>query len=77
MMKQYIKTKTGSLSPAANEIIKEVYPTLQSMALGALPRQYRTSCGSCVRNVFDVVITVFYSLKTKFENEAGDSKKDE
>jgi hypothetical protein len=60
---QYAATRTGVLSPAANGIIKEVYPTLQTMALGGLPRQYKSSCGSCVKNVMDVLVSLYFRLK--------------
>ncbi|TFF34402.1 hypothetical protein [Mucilaginibacter psychrotolerans] len=70
---QYANNKTGVVSATANALIKEVYPTVQEMALGALPRHYKSSCGSCVRNVMDVLVSLYFRLK----EQAGDDTNDQ
>lgn len=64
-MLQYIESKSGYLSPEANAIIKECYPTLLAMSSGGLPRVYKSSCSSCVKTVFNTVCSLYFRLKEK------------
>ncbi len=69
---QYANSKSGVVSATANQIIKEVYPKVQEMALGSLPRQYKSSCGSCVRNVMDVLVSLYFRLGGKAGDDTND-----
>lgn len=73
-MENYLKTNGGGLTATEVGVLKELYPTLQIMTNQGLPRVFKASCSTCVREVFAVYASVYYRLKAGFEKAAGVDK---
>jgi hypothetical protein len=61
-MEAFAKTGGGGLTASEVGILKELYPVLKAMAPDGLPRVFKISCSSCVREVFAVYTSVYFRL---------------
>ena len=68
-MAAFAKTGGGNLTASEVGILKELYPVLKSMAPDGLPRVLKSTCGSCVREVFAVFTSVYFRLVGEEKNE--------
>lgn len=62
-MIHYQTTNGGSLTADDIQIIKSIYSDLNDRTLNQLPRQFVTSCSSCVREVFAIVCSWYFRAK--------------
>ncbi len=67
-MAAYQQTQGGSLTANEVAILKELYPVLKGMANDGLPRVFKSSCGSCIREVFAVYASVYFRIKEGLNN---------
>ena len=60
---EFSKYDGCQLSAGEVQLLKQLYPELQSRAQGGLPRVFTSSCSSCVKSVFGVYTSWYLRVK--------------
>jgi len=66
-MAAFAKTGGGNLTASEVGLLKDLYPHLKAMAPDGLPLAFKSSCSTCVREVFAVFTSVYFRLKSTKE----------
>jgi hypothetical protein len=62
-MELFNSTRGGSLSIDDVNLIKSIYTKLVELSSGHINRNFNTSCSTCIRETFQILISVYYRLK--------------